>query len=250
MRSIDLNADVGEGAGNDHELLAYVTSANIACGAHAGNLASMRAAACRAVELGVTIGAHPGHVDREFYGRRNLPITPQQASDLLRRQIDTLAEIAEAAGGSVGYVKPHGALYHQLGTDPALAEAAAAIAGEGPRPLALLGEAGSCMESAARAAGVPFYAEAFADRAYHSSGRLVSRDEPGALHEDEAEVVRQALRLALEGAVSTVDGPDAAVRCDSICLHGDTPWAVGYAAGVRLTLERRGVCLRSFAVGC
>lgn len=249
MRSIDLNVDVGEGAGNDHELLAYVSSANIACGAHAGNRASMRAAVARAVELGVAIGAHPGHADREFYGRREIPLKPQQVTKLLRSQFDALAEVADQAGGTVDYLKPHGALYHQLGAEPALAEAAVEMVVGLTKPIALLGQSGSCLEAAALAAGVPYFAEAFADRAYAGAQRLVARDEPGALHEDEAEVVRQSLRLALEGVVTTIDGSDAPVRCDSICLHGDSRWAVGFAAGVRLTLERRGVRVRAFSSG-
>ncbi|TWT37799.1 LamB/YcsF family protein [Posidoniimonas corsicana] len=250
MRQVDLNVDVGEGAGNDYELLQYVTSANIACGAHAGGEQTMRVTVARAVELGVAIGAHPGHADREHYGRRELPLTPAQAKSLVAEQLERLMRVVDRRNGRLAYLKPHGALYHQLARCPKLAEAAVRAAVEAGPPLAVLGPAGSCLEAAAREAGTPFFAEAFADRAYLSNGEIAPRSHPGALFEDESEVVRQALSLATRRAVTTADGGCLSVPCDSICLHGDTRWAVEFAAGVRLALARRGVRVESFAGRC
>lgn len=233
MKTIDLNADVGEGAPHDAELIPLVTSANIACGGHAGDAATMEAAARVAIEHGVAIGAHPGHVDREHFGRRELPITPAELFDLLNRQVNRLHAVVRGLGGEIHYLKLHGALYHQTGRDTALAEAVIRFVHEFHIPLAVLGQGASTLNAAAEQGGIPFYAEAFADRAYRADGSLAPRSELGAMLCEPNAVASQAIRLA-----------DAA---DSLCLHGDEAGVIATAHGVRNALERERYLLRPFA---
>ncbi len=246
-RTIDLNADVGEGAPHDAELIPLITSASIACGAHAGDERTMHAAARLAVAAGVAIGAHPGHADREHFGRRELPITPAEAADLVADQYTRLAGVVEACGGRVQYVKPHGALYHQAGRGTAIAAAIADRVAQLADGLALLAQPGSALEGAAHSAGVPFYAEAFADRAYQSDGSLAPRALTGAVLDDPAQAAAQAAALAARGEAATIEGRTISVRCDSLCLHGDGPNAAALAAAVRTGLQASGVFLRPFA---
>lgn len=239
---IDLNADLGEEAGYDDELLAIVTSANVACGAHAGS-AKVAAATCAAATgRGVIVGAHPGHADREHFGRRALPISAAELERSLRAQLAVLG-----ATTAPRYLKLHGALYHQAADDPQLAGATVVVAQQAG--LALLGPPGSLLLDEARAAGVAIAAEGFVDRGYHLvDGRpqLVPRGERGALLEPE-DAVRQAVQLATEGVVRAPDGAAVAIAVDSLCVHGDTPDAVRIAARVRGALEQAGVELRAFA---
>jgi 5-oxoprolinase (ATP-hydrolysing) subunit A len=223
---IDLNADVGEGMATDAELLTLVTSANVACGFHAGDVETIRAVCAEAVTRGVAIGAHVGYRDREGFGRRPLEVTAATIEEEAVEQIGELAAHARAAGGRVAYVKPHGALYHRAAVDEDCARALASAAGELP----LLGMPGSALLAQARR-GVP---EGYADRAYAHDGTLVPRGEPGALLDAPA-AARQAVALARAGAVR------------SICLHGDTPDAVEVARRVVAELEAAGIELRAFA---
>jgi len=231
--SIDLNADMGEGAGADAALLALVTSANIACGAHAGDLATMRQTVRAAKAAGVAVGAHPGFPDREHFGRRELAMSPEEIEATVREQVRTLAAIAGEEGVRMAHVKAHGALYNIAARTRGVADAIArAIAACDPS-LVMVGLPGSALEDAAHSAGLSFAAEGFADRAYEADGSLVARSKPGALITDPDTAAEGALRLAREGRVQT------------ICIHSDTPGAVAIATAARRALEHAGIRIRA-----
>lgn len=226
--TIDLNADLGEEVTDDAALLAVVTSANVACGYHAGTPETMRAVCAEAARRGVAVGAQVSYDDRANFGRVARDVAPDLLREQVADQVGVLSRIAAAAGTSVRYVKPHGALYHRVIDD---AEQAAAVLAGSPG-LPVLGMPGRLLTQAA-AAGRAVLREGFPDRGYTPEGRLVPRAEPGALLETEDEIVAQALALA--GSV------------DSVCLHGDSPGAVAHAVAVRRALEAAGYALRSFA---
>ncbi|MEV6900842.1 5-oxoprolinase subunit PxpA [Amycolatopsis sp. NPDC051372] len=248
---MDLNSDLGEGfgtwrMGDDEAMLDIVTSANIACGFHAGDPGVMRRVCARAAERGVTIGAHVGYRDLAGFGRRALDIAPADLTDDVLYQIGALDAFARAAGSSVKYVKAHGALYNTAAVDPA--QAAALV--EGVRQfgtgLALLCPPDSEMLRAASAAGVTGYAEAFADRAYTPEGQLVSRKLPGAVLHDADAVAERATAMATTGSVLDVAGGKLDLRAVSLCVHGDTPGAVDIARRIRASLTEAGVTVESF----
>jgi len=251
MAFIDLNSDVGESFGNwtmgdDAAIFRSVSSANVACGFHAGDPSTI-AQTCRdAVAAGITIGAHVGYRDLAGFGRRFLDCSPTELADDVLYQLGALEAIARAAGGQVRYVKPHGALYNTIVTHQAQAQAVvdAVKAFGGDLPLLLL--PGSVALEAAEAAGLRGVAEAFADRAYNPDGTLVSRREPGAVLHDEDAVAANMVRLATEGTLVARDGSTIRTSAESICLHGDTAGAVSMAATVRRGLEAAGVGIRSF----
>jgi UPF0271 protein len=239
---VDLNADLGEGfgvwrLGDDDALLEVVTSANVACGFHAGDPATMARVCRRAAERGVTIGAQVSYRDLVGFGRRKMEIDPADLQADVLYQIGALDAFARAADRAVAYVKPHGALYNTAAGNPAVADAVAAAVAAFDPALPLLGLPDSELQHAAGRAGVPFVAEGFADRAYTPDGRLADRRQPGAIHTDPDRVVAQARDLAQHGRVA------------SICLHGDTAGAVELARAVRAALERDGVELAAFAAG-
>ena len=244
--SIDLNADLGEGfgawrLGDDDALLELVTSANVACGFHAGDPVTMRRVCARAAERGVAIGAQVGYRDLAGFGRRRIEIDPGDLAAEVIYQLGALDAFARAAGARVRYVKPHGALYNTAADDPVQAGAlAAAVAAVDPE-LPLLGLPASQLEHAARAAGLPFVAEGFADRAYLPSGRLVPRGHPAAVHADAMVAVAQAVQLARFGTVTAVDGSRIEVPVASVCVHGDTPGAVLLVREIRRTLAEAGI---------
>jgi len=212
VRAIDLNCDLGEGAGADAELMPLVSSANIACGAHAGDDATMRETARLALRHGVAIGAHPGFADREHFGRRELPVSPGEAETLVLQQVRRLQEVVRALGGALHHVKLHGALYNQASRDRALATAvvAAVRASSVPRLYVL---SGSVLEAVAREdGGVAAASEVFADRTYQRDGTLTPRTRPDALVADEATAVAQVLRFVRDGRVRATDGTDVPVR--------------------------------------
>ncbi|HZT65817.1 MAG TPA: 5-oxoprolinase subunit PxpA [Acidimicrobiales bacterium] len=245
MRQIDLNSDLGEGGPADPALLHVVTSANVACGFHAGDPATMAATVVAAVASGVTVGAHPSYADREGFGRRPLDVAPEQLAAELAYQVGALEGIARAAGGRVAYVKPHGALYNQAAVDRGLA--GAVVDAVLPFGLPLLCPPVSELAAAADGAGLEVVGECFADRLYAPDGTLVPRDRPGAVLHDPDRVVAQALGLALGGKVTAVDGSDIDLQAASICVHGDTPGALELARRVRAALEDAGVTVRPFA---
>jgi UPF0271 protein len=242
VRQLDLNADVGEG---DHEtdeaLLALVSSANVACGFHAGDKQTMQITVAMAVRNGVAVGAHPGFDDREGFGRRPQHLTGDEIRELLLTQLRTLDAIARAEGTPLHHVKPHGALYNQAETDGALAAAIVAAIRAFDPALRFVGRAGSAMEQAARSAGHPFTAEAFADRRYRPDGTLLPRSKPGAVLTDTEEVARQVRSLVTDSEVRTSDGSRIAVSFGTLCVHGDTPGAVTLARRIRQELAALGV---------
>ena len=255
---IDLNADLGEGFGrwrltDDDALLDSVTSANVACGFHAGDAPTMRRVCERAVERGVTIGAQVSYLDLAGFGRRPMDVPRDELAAEVAYQVGALDVFARAAGGAVAYVKPHGALYNRVVRD---AEQAAAVV-EGVQvasrasgvALAVLCLPGSALLSEADAAGVPSFTEAFADRAYQTDGSLQPRSEPGSvLHEPDA-VVARSVAIARHEPITDAGGAPLLVSARSLCVHGDTPGAAALAARVRAALERDGVQLRAFAGG-
>ncbi len=248
---IDLNADLGEGFGiwrltEDEQLLELVSSANVACGFHAGDPSTMQRTCERAAERGVAIGAQVGYRDLAGFGRRHIDVAPDELAADVTYQLGALEAFARAAGARVRYVKPHGALYNTAADDPVQAAAVAAGVAALDPGLALLGLPGSALERAAAAAGLAFVGEGFADRAYTRTGRLVPRREAGALLTDEDAVVAQALAIAREGQVTAIDGSTVPVRAASVCLHGDTAGAVELARRVRTALAEAGVTIEPF----
>lgn len=250
--AIDLNADLGEGfgvwrLGDDDALLDIVTSANVACGFHAGDPLTMRRVCAAAAERGVAIGAQVSYRDLAGFGRRRMDVAPDDLAADVLYQLGALDACARAAGTRVRYVKPHGALYNTAADDSGQAAAVASAVAVFDASLPLLALPGSAMQRAAADAGLPFVAEAFADRGYLASGRLVPRGSDGAVLDDETTVAERAVRFALDGSVVAADGSVVPVAPRSICLHGDTPGAVGFARAVRAALSEAGVDLRPFA---
>jgi UPF0271 protein len=243
---VDLNADVGEGMPGDTVLLEVITSANVACGFHAGDEETMRALCRLAHANGVAIGAHVGYRDRAGMGRRPLDVTAATVELETAEQIAILSRCAEAEDARVTYVKPHGALYHRAAADRACADAICAATSNNGGITALLGPPGSQLLASAEAAGLTAVAEGFADRGYLPDGSLVPRDRPGALRtEDDA--AGQALLIALEGAAVAVDGRRIDVVARSICIHSDTPGAELVARRVADDLRSAGIELAPFA---
>jgi UPF0271 protein len=243
-RSVDLNADLGEGGPADGALLEVVSSASVACGFHAGDPLTMVDTARRAAARGVAVGAHPSYPDRQGFGRRRVDLPADELYAIVVYQIGAMAAAAAAAGTSLRYVKPHGALYNRAAEDPLVAgPVVSAVASSG---LPLLCPPGSQMQHAASRAGVECYAEAFADRAYAPDGRLAGRDFPGAVLDDPRQVAERAVTLVRTGRVAALDGSSVEVAADSICIHGDTPGALELAREVRRALEADGVSVRPF----
>jgi len=244
MISIDLNCDVGEGMGLEPELLPLVSSANIACGAHAGDADTMRTTMELARGLGVRVGAHPGFADREHFGRRDIALPPREIESLVTGQLKSLA-----AYGDFAYVKPHGALYNMAARDADVAGAVVkAVKRFDPR-LVMLGLAGSTLLDVAADAGLATAREAFADRGYDDDGQLMPRGTPGALITDETAAVGQVLSLVRDGRVRSVAGKWVAVAADSICLHGDNRHAVAFARRLRHELGEADITVLPFAGG-
>lgn len=245
MAEIDLNADLGEGAPYDEELLTIVSSANIACGGHAGDATTMAETVRMAIANGVAVGAHPGYPDKEGFGRESGYLRGDALYESLTHQVTALADIAAELGARIEHVKPHGALYNDAVRERELADIIARVAAEAPGNPAFVGMANTELENAANAHGLAFIAEAFVDRAYESDGTLVSRKEPGAVHEELNVATTQAVRLAEEGMTTARDGTQVAVRADTLCIHGDTPGAAEKARAVRDVLESHGVVIRA-----
>lgn len=248
MATIDLNADLGEGAPSDEALLHVVSSANIACGGHAGDDETMARTVQMAIVNGVAVGAHPGYPDRDGFGRESGFMHGDALYESLTGQVKRLADIAAQQGARLSHVKPHGALYNDAVRDAELADVIARVAAETPGAPAFMGMAGTELQAAAVRHGLPFIAEAFIDRAYEADGTLVSRKEPGAVHEDLNVATTQAARLAIDGQVTARNGEEISVRADTLCIHGDTAGAAEKARAVRDVLESRGVEIRAYAM--
>jgi len=237
VASVDLNADVGEGTAPvdaEEALLGVVTSASVCCGAHAGTAEGVEETVRRAVAAGVVVGAHPSYPDRDGFGRRRMDVDDAVLASSLAAQVAVVARLAAEAGGAVRYVKAHGALYHDCAGDDRLARLVAGVVRDGG-DLAVLLPAGAATMGVFERGGVRVVPEAFADRAYGPDGRLVARSVPGAVLDEEAAVVDQALSLAIDGRVRA-GSRWLEVRAASLCLHGDTPGAAGLAGAVRRAL--------------
>ena len=245
---MDLNADLGESyghwtLGDDERLVPYLSSANLACGFHAGDFRVMEATVALCARAGVAVGAQPGYPDLQGFGRRPMLFTPDEVESLVRYQIGALEGFCRAAGVEMQHVKPHGALYNEAAADPLLAAAVGRATARFSRDLLLFGLASSePMASAAADAGLRFVPEAFADRRYLADGSLQPRSESGSVLTDPAAAAAQAVAIAA-GSVTAAGGSSVVLRAESICCHGDTPGAVDIAAAVRAALEGAGVAI-------
>ena len=245
MSWLDLNADLGEGIGDDAAMLGIVSSANVACGGHAGDADTMRATVRAARERGVIVGAHPGFADRENFGRRRLLLPPEELDASIRAQVRMLVEIAEEEGWPVRYVKLHGALANMAAEEPAvMALCLAAIEGL-VQDMAVLAIDNSMQVEVAEALGYRTVREAYADRAYQPGGLLVPRQMPGAVLHDATDIAARAVRLAAAGEVVAAEGSIVHTAARSLCIHGDTPDAVAIARAVRDALASNGVEIRA-----
>jgi UPF0271 protein len=234
---MDINADIGEGY-DDAALMPYLTRASIACGGHTGDPRSMDAALTLAAEYGVAVGAHPSYPDREGFGRREWAATPEQIAQWVTQQTEALFEIAATKGMRLAHIKPHGALYHAAAQHEAVAAAIAEAVTDWDAELILVGLSGSRLIEAGRDAGLAVMAEVFADRRYQSNGQLVSRETPGALITDPETAAAQAYALAQDQTIVALDGSPLRLAADTLCLHSDTPGAIGIARAVAQTLNR------------
>ena len=243
MKRIDLNCDLGEGAGHDAGLMPLITSANIACGAHAGDLDTMIETVELALRHRVNIGAHPGYFDLENFGRVERAISGPEASRLVLMQVEQLYEVA---GEKLRHVKLHGAFYNQVCRDPYLADSVAADLGRLWPGLAVYALAGSQLARAARSRGLVVAEEVFADRSYQRDGTLTPRGEPGAVIGEEAAAVEQVRRMVESGAVRATDGSAVPIAADTVCLHGDHPRAVEFARRLREELAAAGTTVKAF----
>lgn len=249
--SVDLNADMGESfgpwpMGADSDLLKIITSANIACGFHAGDPDVMAQAMAMAVANGVGIGAHPGLPDLQGFGRRRMEITQTQARNLVAYQLGAAQAMARAAGGQVRHLKLHGALGNMTSADEALARACYEGALAVNPEIIIMVISGTMQERAARSLGARIACEIFADRAYREDGLLVDRRQPGAVLHDPELIAARIIAMLHAGAIITASGTHLPAQIDTICLHGDTPEAVAIARTLRAALEAEGVSLRAF----
>ncbi|POT58149.1 LamB/YcsF family protein [Citrobacter amalonaticus] len=238
---IDMNADLGEGCGHDAELLKIVSSANIACGFHAGDAQTMLTSVREALKNGVAIGAHPGFPDRENFGRTAMTLPPETVYAQTLYQIGALAAIAHAEGGVMRHVKPHGMLYNQAAKDPQLADAIAKAVYACDPSLILVGLAGSALIRAGEHYGLATRQEAFADRGYQRDGTLVPRTQPGALIVDEELALAQTLGMVESGRVKSITGEWAQVTAQTVCIHGDGEHALAFARRLRAAFEERSI---------
>ena len=248
--SVDLNCDLGEsfGAwtlGNDAALMPFITSANIACGFHAGDPTVMKATVRAALRHNVAIGAHPGLPDLVGFGRRNLAISAEEAFDMTVYQLGALAGVVKAEGGQLHHLKPHGALYNMAAANAALAEAIAEAVYKVQPELTLYGLAGSELTKAGERLGLRTAHEVFADRTYQADGTLTPRRQPDALITSAGAAIAQVLRMVQDGGVRTQQGTDVAIRADTVCLHGDGPHALEFAQRLRAALRQADVLVQA-----
>ena len=246
MPSIDLNCDLGEsfGAytiGMDSAVIPFITSANVACGYHAGDPLIMQKTVAACKQHGVHIGAHPGYPDLMGFGRRNIAATPAEVKAYIQYQVGALSAFCTAAGVPLCHVKPHGAMYNMAAKDEALARAVCEGILEVNPKLTLLALSGSAMVRAAHETGLPVKNEVFADRGYQADGTLVPRSRPGAMITDEDEAIARVIRMAKEGVVRSVDGVDVPLTADSVCVHGDGEKALAFVQRIRAALTDAGI---------
>jgi UPF0271 protein len=243
--SLDFNCDLGEGCGQDAAIVPHISSASIACGAHAGDAATMRESVALCLAHGVAIGAHPSFEDREHFGRRELALPVAEIHALVARQIAMLASICAEVGTRLHHAKPHGALYNLAARDRGVADAIAAAMREADPSLILYGLANSELTAAGEAAGLRVAHEAFAERAYDADGRLAPRGTPGAVIEGFEDALAQVRDFVRNGVVIARDGTRIPIRADTLCLHGDRADAAEFACGLRAALEAEGIAIRA-----
>ncbi|WP_182187600.1 LamB/YcsF family protein [Pectinatus frisingensis] len=251
MQTIDLNSDLGEsyGAytlGNDSQVLKYVSSANIACGFHAGDPRVMHKTVALAIKNSTAIGAHPGLMDLNGFGRRKIAISAQEAYDITVYQIGALQGFIKSTGGHMQHVKPHGALYNMAAKDKSLAEAIAQAVFAVDNSLILFGLAGSELITAGDKIGLKTASEVFADRTYLADGSLMPRNQPGAVLSDEQKAIRQVLHMVKDGKVTAADGQELNVKADTICIHGDSAKALLFAEKINKALKTAGIAIKAF----
>lgn len=244
--TLDLNADLGEGCGDDAAMLDIVTSANVACGGHAGDHDTMRDTLHLARERGIVVGAHPSYPDREGFGRRNLGSTPAEVEHFIGAQIADLLAAASKVGTTVSYVKPHGALANVAAAEVGIARAILQAVRAVDPALAILAISGTVLEVEARAQGFATFSEVFADRGYTDEGRLVPRGQPGDLIHDPDIAAKRLLDFADRGMMPSISGKPLVLNVDSICIHGDSPGAVAMARHIRARLTDKNIGLRPF----
>lgn len=240
---IDFNCDLGEGCGDDAAILPHVSSANIACGGHAGDERTMRATLRLCRQFGVAAGAHPSFDDREHFGRRALAVAPDEVARMVRDQVQRLAGIARAEDIPLTHVKPHGALYNIAADDGAVADAIARAVAQFDPSLVLFGLSGSALIEAGEHHGLRVAHEVFAERGYDARGRLLPRGTPGAVIESLEQAIAQVRRLALHGEVVASDGTVVRLRADTLCLHGDRNDAADFARALRKALQADGIAI-------
>ncbi|MFQ1022299.1 5-oxoprolinase subunit PxpA [Avibacterium paragallinarum] len=245
MQHIDLNVDLAEGCGNDQRLLQLVTSANVACGLHAGDFNEMRKAIRWAKENNVRVGAHPSFPDRENFGRTNMQLSDEELKACLLYQLGAIKALCEAENVPLSYVKPHGALYNQAAKEESLATLIVKTIKAFDSELKLMGLSGSLMLNVAEQQGLGTISEVFADRHYLADGSLVPRSRADAMVESDEEAINQVLQMVLNGTVRSVDGVEVAINVDSICLHGDGEHAISFADKIRQALIQRGIQLKA-----
>jgi 5-oxoprolinase (ATP-hydrolysing) subunit A len=238
---IDINCDMGEGCGNDAELMKYISSANIACGFHAGDANTMKRTVDLAIENGVAIGAHPGYHDRENFGRTNMQLPAKEVYEIVTEQIAALNEIAKSCGSQLAHVKPHGALYNQAANDSELAGAIADAVYDFDNKLILFGLSGSNYITIAEKRHLRVASEVFADRTYQNDGSLTPRTQSNALINDPTNAATQVLDMVKYGRVRTVDAVMIKVATDTICIHGDGAYAVEFAVAIHKSLTDGGI---------
>lgn len=241
MKTVDLNADVAEGCGQDEELLQIVSSANVCCGLHAGSPKTMLDTLKLAKKYGVAVGAHPGFDDRKHFGRKAMHLPKDTLQALIRYQMGALSAVCEQVGVALCYVKPHGALYNQVASDETLAKVVVDEIKAINANLCVMGLAGSAFLEIAKNQGLGVIAEAFADRRYNDDGTLVSRDRAGAVIDNEDDALCQALDLVQTGQIKSITGKPLTIRADSLCLHGDNAHALTFARRIRQALTKNGI---------
>jgi 5-oxoprolinase (ATP-hydrolysing) subunit A len=251
MFKVDLNCDLGESFGNyclgeQEEILKYVTSANVACGFHAGDPTVMRETVELAIANGVQIGAHPGLPDLNGFGRREMNITPQEAYDMVVYQIGALQGFLQTKGAQMQHVKPHGALYNMASVNRLIADAIAKAVYDVSPNLLLFGLASSELTAAGEAIGLQTIHEVFADRTYQADGTLTSRKQDNALITDEAVAITQVVKMVKEGTVTSLQGTEVALKAETICIHGDGAHAVAFAKRARFELEAQQIQVKAF----
>lgn len=250
MYKVDLNSDLGESFGNyklgmDEEILKYVSSANVACGWHAGDAMVMEETVALAKKYETAVGAHPGFPDLVGFGRRNMAVSPEEAKAYVKYQLGALKAFADSHGVKIQHVKPHGALYNMAAVDEKLAKAMCEAVYEVDKDIIFMGLAGSKMITAAEELGLKACSEVFADRAYNDDGTLVSRKLPGSVIKDKELAIKRVVRMVKEGKVESINGNDISIRADSICVHGDNPKALEFVKNIRETLIDEGVEIKN-----